>query len=151
VIFPFGVYASQGFWYSAPAATTQEGNERLLEGRPLPLGLQRGRARHAAAAATHTPRKLDARGKGRPRAEVGSLRVSVSERGAKSFELVCLLGRIEVGPGGGAVVESEIPRSEIGFYASRLLGVGTEVRVESPVELVRAMRERALAVACLYD
>jgi hypothetical protein len=47
-------------------------------------------------------------------------------------------------------VESEIPRSEIGFYASRLLGVGTDVRVESPVELVRAMRERALAVARLY-
>jgi predicted DNA-binding transcriptional regulator YafY len=79
------------------------------------------------------------------------LRVSVSERGAKSFELVSLLGRIEVGTDGCAVVEAEIPRSEIDFYACRLLSVGADVRVESPPELTRTMRERALEVARLYD
>ncbi len=50
----------------------QEGNEPLLEGGPLPLGLQRGRARHVAATPTHSPQKLDARGKGRPRGDVGA-------------------------------------------------------------------------------
>ena len=30
------------------------------------------------------------------------------------------------------IVEAEIPRSEIDFYASRLPSVGTDVKVESP-------------------
>jgi WYL domain len=79
------------------------------------------------------------------------LRVLVSERGAKRFELVSLLGRIEFVPGRYAVVEAEIPHSEIDFYASGLLIAGTDVRVESSPELIRAMRERALEVARLYD
>jgi predicted DNA-binding transcriptional regulator YafY len=49
------------------------------------------------------------------------------------------------------VVEAEIPRSEIDFYASQLLSVGSDVLVESPAELVRAIREKALEVARLYD
>jgi hypothetical protein len=53
--------------------------------------------------------------------------------------------------GGRAVVEAEIPRSEIDFYASRLLSVGTDARIESPAELVWAMCEKALEVAHLYD
>jgi predicted DNA-binding transcriptional regulator YafY len=48
-------------------------------------------------------------------------------------------------------VEAEIPRSEIDFYASRLLSVGADVQVESPSELTRTMRERALEIARLYD
>jgi predicted DNA-binding transcriptional regulator YafY len=48
-------------------------------------------------------------------------------------------------------LEAEIPRSEIDFYAARLLSVGTDVRVESPAELVRAIREKALEVFHLYD
>ena len=79
------------------------------------------------------------------------LRISVSDRGAKSFDLVSLLGRIEVERGGWAVLEAEIPRSEIDFYAACLLSVGTDVRVESPAELVRAIREKALEVFHLYD
>ncbi len=41
------------------------------------------------------------------------------------------------------MLEAEIPSSEIGFYASRLLSVGTDVKVESPPELVEAMRTKA--------
>ena len=48
-------------------------------------------------------------------------------------------------------MEAEIPRSEIGFYASRLLSIGTDVKVEAPAELVWAIREKALEVAHLYD
>jgi predicted DNA-binding transcriptional regulator YafY len=148
MIFPFGVYASQGFWYCACRDYKREMNVSLRADRFLSVYREEGQdtpPRPPRIPLGNWTREL----RGDPGERLG-LRVSVSERGAKSFELVSLLGRIEVGPGGRAVVESEIPRSEIGFYASRLLGVGTDVRVESPVELVRAMRERALAVARLY-
>jgi hypothetical protein len=43
-----------------------------------------------------------------------------------------------------------MPRASIDFYAARLLGVGTDVEVESPPEVIRAMREGGPAVARLY-
>jgi predicted DNA-binding transcriptional regulator YafY len=84
-----------------------------------------------------------------------TLRAYVTERGTKSFELASLFGRIEAegeaadGRRSG-IAEAEIPRSEIDFYASRLLSVGTEVKVESPPELVEAMRNKAREIAQLY-
>ena len=69
--------------------------------------------------------------------------------------MVSLFGRIEAdgqtaGQHGG-IVEADIPRSEVNFYASRLLSVGTDVRVESPPELIEALRNKALEIARLYS
>jgi len=43
------------------------------------------------------------------------------------------------------------PRSEIDFYAARLLSTGTEVKVESPPELVELTRRKAKEIAELYS
>ena len=72
----------------------------------------------------------------------------VTERGRKSFELASLFGRIT--PKEGGVIEVEIPRSEIDYYASRLLSVGTDVLVESPPELVEAIENKAREIVHLY-
>ena len=65
-----------------------------------------------------------------------------------------MFGRIEtdgkVDKRGGEFVEIEIPHPEIDFYASRLLSVGTDVRVESPPELIEAMCDKAREVAQPY-
>lgn len=146
VIFPFGVYASQGFWYCACHDYKREMNVALRADRFLSVERSDGPPRPPHISLGNWTREV--------RNDLGErlrLRVSVSERGAKSFELVSLLGRIEVEEDGGAVVEAKIPRSEIDFYASRLLSVGTDVLVESPAELVWAIREKALEVARLYD
>ena len=82
------------------------------------------------------------------------LRAYVTERGTKSFELISLFGRIEAdGETDGrrsGIVEAEIPRSEIDFYASRLLSVGQDVKVESLPELAEAIRNEAREIANLY-
>ena len=149
VIFPFGVYASQGFWYCACHDYKREMNVGLRADRALSVERLEGpdtppRPPHISLGNWTREVRNDS-------GERLSLRVWVSEQGAKSFELVSLLGRIEVERGGGAVVEAEIPRSEVDFYASRLLSVGNDVWVESPAELVWAVREKALEVAHLYD
>jgi predicted DNA-binding transcriptional regulator YafY len=77
------------------------------------------------------------------------VRARVTERGRKSFELASLFGRIEAQEGGGSL-EAEIPRSEIDYYASRLLSVGTEIFVDSPPELVEAIQNKAQEVIRLY-
>ena len=149
VIFPFGVYASQGFWYCACHDYKRDMNVSLRADRFL--SIERLEGPGTPPRPSHIPLgKWTREVRGDP-GERLVLRVSVGECAAKSFELVSLLGRIEVGPGGRAVVEAGIPRSEIDFYASRLLGVGADVRVESPPELTRTMRERALEIARLYD
>jgi hypothetical protein len=45
---------------------------------------------------------------------------------------------------------TEIPHASIDVYAARLLSVGTDGKVESPPQLIGAMRERAMATVKLY-
>lgn len=149
VIFPFGVYASQGFWYCACHDYKRGMNVALRADRFLLA--ERVEGSDAPPRPPHMPLRTWTREVRKDSGERLRLRVSVGERGTKSFELVSLLGRIEVDRGSRAVVEAEIPRSEIDFYASRLLSVGTDVLVESPDELIRAILEKALEVSRLYD
>jgi predicted DNA-binding transcriptional regulator YafY len=149
VIFPFGVYASQGFWYCACHDYKRGMNVALRADRFLLA--ERVEGADAPPRPPHMPLRTWTREVRKDSGERLRLRVSVGERGTKSFELVSLLGRIEVDRGSRSVVEAEIPRSEIDFYASRLLSVGTDVLVESPDELIRAIREKALEVSRLYD
>jgi predicted DNA-binding transcriptional regulator YafY len=44
----------------------------------------------------------------------------------------------------------EIPRSEIDYYATRLLSLGTDIFVDSPQELVEAIENKAREIVQLY-
>jgi predicted DNA-binding transcriptional regulator YafY len=143
VIFPYGLYASQGYWYCACFDRRRETNvpmradrflaaERVEGFEPLPeLSIQGWMG---------AARGVDER---------VQVRARVTERGRKSFELTSLFGSIEAQEGGGTL-EAEIPRSEIDYYASRLLSVGTEIFVDSPPELVEAIQNKAQEVIRLY-
>jgi len=61
-----------------------------------------------------------------------------------------LFGRIETGRDRHGIIYAVMPRASIDFYTARLLGVRADVEVGSPPEVIRAMRERALAAARLY-
>ena len=82
--------------------------------------------------------------------EMLELRAYVGERAMKSFELTTLFGRIEPDSSGGGVIDTKIPSSAIDFYAARLLSLGTDVRIESPPEIIEAIREKIQAIARLY-
>jgi predicted DNA-binding transcriptional regulator YafY len=149
VVYPFGLYASQGFWYCACFDHKRRANVSLRVDRFLSAERVKGFERPPRVPLDGWTRALRSGGGERLR-----LRVHVSERGTKSFELVSLLGRIKTDSQSGGqhsgIVEADIPRSEVDFYASRLLSVGADVRVESPPELVEALRNKALEVARLY-
>jgi predicted DNA-binding transcriptional regulator YafY len=149
VVYPFGLYASQGFWYCACFDHKRSANVSLRADRFLSAERAKGFERPSHVPLDNWTRMVRTGG------ERLRLRLRVSERGTKSFELVSLFGRIEANGQTnwhrGGIVEAHIPRSEVGFYASRLLSVGTEVRVESPPELVEALRNKALEVMRLYE
>jgi predicted DNA-binding transcriptional regulator YafY len=145
VVYPFGVFAYRGFWYCA--CHDYERGKRVT--------LRADRFRKAERVEgferpEHVPPECWIQDEERRDGETLRLRALVTGRGAKSFELTSLFGRVEADGEGHGIVDAAIPASAIGFYAARLLGVGTDVIVESPPELIEAMRERAQAIARLY-
>lgn len=142
VVFPFGLYASAGYWYCACFDRKRGANVSMRVDRFLSVERVEGYERPA-----HVPLERWPHSAGGADEERVGVRVRVTARGAKSFELASLLGQL---PQGGGAVEAEIPRQELGYYASRLLSVGTDVVVESPPELVQALRYKAREVAKLY-
>jgi predicted DNA-binding transcriptional regulator YafY len=144
VVYPFGVFASRGFWYCACHDHGRDRKVTLRADRFRSVGPVEGFERPA-----HIPLEkwVEDGGDG----EMIELRARVSERGMKSFELAALFGRIRANRNGGGTIDTEISSSRIGFYAAHLLGVGTDVVVESPPELIEAMRRKAQEIANLYS
>ena len=145
LIFPFGLYASQGFWYCACYDHKREMNlslraDRFLSIEPVP-GMERP-AHIAIADWLGVVEKDDGNGP--------TVRASVSPRGTKNFELIALFGPIAVDEQGRGRIESTIPRTEIEWYAARLMQVGSDVVVEAPPELIAAMAAKAHEIAALY-
>jgi len=138
VIFPYGLYASQGYWYCACFDRRRQTNVPMRADRFLSAERVEG---------FESPRGISLQGwMNNARRMVGEwvwMRARVTERGRKSFELTTLFGSIAPEEGGGGILEAEIPHSEIDYYASRLLSVGTDVMVEYPQELVEAIESKA--------
>jgi len=143
VIFPYGLYASQGYWYCACFDRRREMNVPMRADRFLAAQRVEG---------FEPPQELAIQEWMNTAREVFSerlrVRARVTERGRKSFELTSLFGRIM--PEEDGVIEVKIPRSEIDYYASRLLSVGTDVFVNSPPELVEAIKNKAREIVRLY-
>ena len=146
VIFPFGLYASAGYWYCACFDHKRSANVTMRAERFLAAERVEGFERPA-----HVPLERWPYDTGDADEERIRLRAHVTGRGMKSFELASLFGRITPDGRGGGVVETEIPKQELDYYASRLLSVGTDVVVRSPPELVKAIRVKVREVARLYD
>ena len=145
VVFPYGLYASQGYWYCACYDWRRGKNVPMRADRFLSVEKVQGfepppdLSVHSWWSAT--------------RHAVGEklrFRARVTERGRKSFELTSLFGAVSPCEGGGGTVETEIPRSEIDYFASRLLSVGTDVVVDSPPELAEAIENKARQIVRLY-
>jgi predicted DNA-binding transcriptional regulator YafY len=143
VIFPYGLYASQGYWYCACFDRRREMNVPMRADRFLAAQRVEG---------FEPPHELSVQDWMNTAREVFSerlrVRARVTERGRKSFELTSLFGRIM--PEDDGAIEVKIPRSEIDYYASRLLSVGTDVFVDSPPELVEAIKNKARDIVRLY-
>lgn len=143
LIYPFGVFAYRGFWYCA-CRDHKRGKVVTLRADRF----QRVEPVEGFERPHHVPPDEWIEGGGE---ETLGLRAYATGRGARSFELTSLFGRVETDGNGRGVVETRIPPSSIDFYAMRLLGLGPDVIVESPPELIEAMREKAQAVVRLYS
>jgi predicted DNA-binding transcriptional regulator YafY len=144
VIFPFGLVASNGFWYCACHDYRRGINISLRADRVRSLERVEGFDRPPGSLHDWFERRLP------PDVRFLPFRARVTRKGAHTFEFNLLFGEVTVGEDGTAVVERELPDSELEYYADRLLVLGTELTVESPAQLIGMMRERAEAIARMY-
>jgi predicted DNA-binding transcriptional regulator YafY len=146
IIFPFGIYAMGGCWYCACRDEKRGINLSLRADRVVALTRvdgERERPDHIPMAQWLDVVEQDD-GRGLP------LRAGVTARGLLNYDLRALFGPIRPDDQGGGVIEGTIPRSEVEWFASKLLPVGPDVVVESPPELIAAIRAQAEAIALLY-
>ncbi|HEX8918669.1 MAG TPA: WYL domain-containing protein [Chloroflexota bacterium] len=144
-VFPHGMYAWQGFWYGLV--------HDYRRGTSISLRLDRVRELERVES-MKAPPPLNVREWLEHRYdapyEAVDLRMRVTARGATRFELNTLFGEIGVGPTGWGLVEARIPVTEIEYYAAQLLPLGADIVVESPPELIAALKGIARSVLDLY-
>ena len=146
LIFPFGLYASSGFWYCACHDYKRGMRLSLRADRFRSIERVEGPERPAHVPIADWLRVVE-RGDG----AMLPLRAMVSERGMKDFNLHLLFGQIEADVRGGGVIAVAIPEREVDWYATQLLPLGAEVRVTAPPQLIAALRQKAQEIAALYQ
>jgi predicted DNA-binding transcriptional regulator YafY len=145
VIFPFGLYASAGFWYCACFDYRRGMNLSLRADRFASIERVEGLERPPHIPVAQWLRVVESDdGHQLP------LRARVTVRGLKRFELQSLFGRVQPDEEGGGVVVAGIPASEVDWYARQLLALGGDLVVESPPELIEALRQQAQEILRLY-
>lgn len=144
VIYPFGLYAANGFWYCACYDYRRAEN----------LSLRADRFRAAARVEGYGPPHalslrewLGTRERDAP--DPVRLRAAISPQGMKRFDPETEFGEIAVTDAGG-VIDTFIPASEIDYFATQLLPLGGEIVVTSPPALIAALRRAAHAILSLY-
>lgn len=145
LIYPLGVYASQGFWYVACFDYPRGAVLSLRADRVHGLDRVPGGDRP-----TSTTLRQYLKSMNRGAAQMVPLRLMLTRGAARSFDFQSVFGTDATGENGGRF-ETQIPLSEVEYYASRLLSLGNEVTVESPVELVHTLRQKAGEVLALYS
>jgi predicted DNA-binding transcriptional regulator YafY len=144
-IYPQGVFASHGFWYCA----CYDYNRR----RWLSLRVDRMRSLQRVEG-LERPEALPLRDWLQSfygaTVKFLHLRAHVTRAGAKNVELESLFGEVALDEHGQGMLDTFIPESEVDYYSSRLLTLGSDLFVESPPELIEAIRGKAEAVTRLY-
>jgi predicted DNA-binding transcriptional regulator YafY len=145
LVYPLGLLAEHGFWYCPcydgerqTVLTLRADRVRAVErveglpGPDVPSLREWVATRYIGTAGLLT------------------LRARVTRSGAKNFEVASLFGDVAVDRDGYGVIEAQIPETEIDWFASRLLTVGTDIVVEEPAALIDAMRRGVEGIAALY-
>jgi predicted DNA-binding transcriptional regulator YafY len=145
LIYPFGLFASAGFWYCACYDYKRAQHLSLRVDRITTLARVEGLERPPMVELARWFEMVE-------RDETGGLRLQarVSARGMKHFDLQRLFGKMASDEQGGGTIDAAIPASEIEWYAAQLLPVGSEITIISPPELIAALRRKAQEIVAHY-
>jgi predicted DNA-binding transcriptional regulator YafY len=145
VIFPFGLYAANGCWYCACYDEKRGKHLSLRADRVSSVARLEGRDRPPHIPVAQWPgTRADYDGQGL------HLSIAVTPAGMRSLDLQTLFEQVQPDGHGGGIIEGFIPRAEVDWFASQLLRLGAAAVVESPPELIEAIRSQAAMIAGIY-
>lgn len=145
LIYPFGLYASAGFWYCACHDYRRGTALALRADRVLAVEVAEGHAPPAVPTLREwlRSRRADA-------TDLVSLRVRVTAAARRRFDFTFLGSVTGEDTEEAGIIAALVPPGELDYFAARLLPMGTAIRVETPPELIALLRERAEALVAHY-
>lgn len=145
-IYPFGLYAHNGFWYCACFDYTRQQHVSLRADRFLALEREEGHEK-----LPDMPVRAWLQASNPYKGNTVLMHVTISKRGMKDMNWAIFDQQIAIDEHGCGTFHKEIPESELDFYVCLFLPLGTEVTIESPPELIKAMRRKAEELLKHYE
>src|SRR5258708_1265338 len=138
LIYPYGLYAFNGFWYCACFDQKRQQHISLRADRILSMQRREG---------LETPPKMSLRewmqASDPDEDPVLVLHIVITARGMKNVNWSVFLPEMVVDEDGNGIIQKKIPANELAFYTRLLLPLGSEVTIESPSELVESIKQCA--------
>lgn len=138
LIYPYGLFAANGFWYCACFDQKRQQHIALRADRILSMERKEG---------LETPPKMSLREwlqASDPDEEPALvLHVVINKHGMKQVSWSRFRHEITIDDDGNGTIQKKIPTKDLAFYAQLFLPLGSDVTIESPRELVETIRERA--------
>lgn len=145
LIYPYGLYASNGFWYCACFDHKRQQHISLRADRFLSLERVEGVKPTTTLSIREWLQAIDD-----DEGPLLLLHVTISRRGMKDVDWAAFHHQIVIDEQGCGSITKEIPQSELDFYARLFLPLGKEAVIASPPELIQAIQKRAREVLEQY-
>ncbi|WP_422659951.1 helix-turn-helix transcriptional regulator [Paenibacillus sp. EC2-1] len=146
---PVGIYASNGFWYCPAYCFIREDFrlfrcDRIQSAEYDTSGITPLDHRHIDLGNWESLTK--------ERPTYIPLVVELGREGVQRCENeLCPVPKIQLRPDGTGRIEHNIPSTEIQYFAKFFIGLGTEVTVEEPPELIHRMKDMLSKIMAKYE
>ncbi|MEI4832591.1 YafY family protein [Bacillus sp. FJAT-53711] len=146
-IFPFGLFLSNGLWYTPAFCYKRKSNVPFRVDRIISLKVQQDFPEPIPVNMTVTQwlKQTEFLSK-----EL-TLQAKLTKKGCKILDPHPIGEWIQVTPNGTGVINEKIKESDIPFIGGLFLSLGAEILIERPPELIRFVREKALEVVSQYS
>lgn len=140
LIYPYGLYAFNGFWYCACFDYKRQQHVSLRADRVLSL-------ERVEVEGPGTPSKMSLRewfqGSDPDEGLLFALHIVITKRGMKNASSSALMQEATLDEDGNGMIKKMVATKDLAFYAGLLLPLGRDVIITSPAELIEVIKQRA--------
>lgn len=146
LIYPYGLYAADGFWYCACFDHKRQQHVSLRADRVLSLQRAEGLTLPAKMSLRAWLQVNDPN-----EGPLLELRVTINKRGMKHLNWSAFLPNLTLDADGNGSIKQQIPLKELDFYARQFLPLGKNTVITSPPELIEAIKQQAREILACYE
>lgn len=146
LIYPYGLYAADGFWYCACFDHTRQQHISLRADRILSLQRVEGLEKPQHISLREWLQVIDP-----DEGSLLELHVTINKRGMNHLNWSPFLSHLTLDNDGNGTIQQHIPLKELDFYTRQFLPLGSDAIVASPPELIEVIKQEAGAILACYE